>query len=169
LSLSDFLQERKRKLKILVLGAYRPNSILKRLERMQQCLINRKFESTKLVKDFPDKKRYDKDSDIHFTKKSRQLMENWAHLLIFVFFLEGENLGVGNELDYMCLKIPMTIQHSLVLLESGIDIGSQVRGTIKLAQNQKLSFEYFQSDTELCTLALGHCRKVLDRLFYYLD
>lgn len=96
-------------------------------------------------------------------------MKNWAHLLIFVFFLNGENLGVANELDYTCLKLPMMTPYSLVLLETSLNVGSQIRGTIKLAQNQKLSHEDFQSDMELCNMAFGHCRKELDHLFYDID
>ena len=164
------LQERKAKLKILILGAYRPKNVLKRLECLRDCLIRRKFDSARLVKDFPDTKRFDEDDDIHFTKKSRWFMNHWAHLLIFVFFSKGENLGVGNELSYTCLKLPIKTSYSAVLLEASLDVGSQIRGTVKLgAKNQKLSYENFQNDKELCDLSFGHCRKVIDQLFYYID
>ena len=125
---------------------------------------------TKLVKDFPDDVRYDEDEDVHFTMKSRVLIEHWAHVPIFVFFKDGENLGVGNELAYTCTKLVMKTSHSAVFLETDLNVGSQIRGTLKLsARDQKLSYENFLNDKELCDLAFGHCRKKLDKLFYYLE
>jgi len=168
MSLAD-VEAQKRKLNVLILGAYRPNHVLHRLEMFQGCLIRRKFEMAKLVKDFRDDVRYDQDDDIHFTIKSRLLIENWAHVSIFVFFKEGDNLGVGNELSYTCLKLPMKISVSVAFLETNLDVGSQVKGTLKLgARDQKLSYENFENDKDLCNLAFGHCRKMLDPLFYYI-
>lgn len=124
----------------------------------------------KLIRDFPDDVRYDEDDDIHFTMKSRLLIENWAHVPIFVFFKDGDNLGVGNELGYTCLELPMKTLVSVAFLETNLDVGSQVRGTLKLGtRDQKLSYENFENDKDLCNLAFGHCRKMLDALFYYID
>ena len=121
-----------------------------------------------MVKDF-DMVRYDSDYDIHFTRKSRWRIKNWAHIPIFVFFKNADNLGVGNELAYTCLKLPTKTSNSVVFLERSLNVGSQVRGTIKLgAEDQKLSYMHFEDDKKLCNLAFGHCIKKLDRLFYYL-
>lgn len=163
------LRDRKRKLKILILGAYRPRNMLKRLENLRDCLIKRGFKTTKLVKDIHTE-RFDIDQDVHFTKKSRSLMKNWAHVPIFVFFIKGKNLGVGNELGYTCSKLSTKVTFATVFLEKNLNVGSQIRGTIKLAKrDQKLSYERFDDDEDLCNLAFGHCRKKLDHLFYYLD
>lgn len=161
------LSERKKRVKILLLGPYRPKRVLKRLENLRDCLVRRGFSSTKLVKDFPDRRCLHKDDDVHFTRKSRWCMRSWAHVLVFVFFSEGANLGVGNELSYLCLKLGGITSHSVVLIEKGLNVGSQIRGTVKI--DSKLSYEVFIGDNELCDLAFGHCTKTLHNLFYFLD
>lgn len=161
------LQQGKQRLRVLILGAYKPAEKLKKLENLRDCLIKRGFQMTRLAMDFPDKRKCDKDMDIHYTKKSRKLIRKWAHAPIFVFFKEADNLGVGNELAYACQSLQDKQSCCVVFLEGGIDIGSQVRGSIKIAK--KISYEIFRSDRELCDLAFGHALKVLDRLFYYLD
>lgn len=164
------LRDKKNKLKILILGAYRPPKMLQRLEKLRECLIEKHFLLARLVKDFPDNLRLDDDDDIHFNKKSHFLLEGWAHVPLFIFFLKGKNLGVGNELSYTWLRLPMKTSCSAVFLEKNIDVGTMVRGSVKSAKrDNKLSFETFKDDKELCRVAFGHCRKVLDRLFYYID
>lgn len=160
------LQQGKQRLRILILGAYKPVEKLKKLENLRDCLIKRGFQVTRLAMDFPDKRKYDKDMDVHYTKKSRRLIRKWAHVPILVFFNEANNLGVANELAYVCQSLLDKQSCCVVFFESGIDVGSQVRGSIKIAK--KISYEIFKSDRELCDLAFGHALKVLDRLFYYL-
>jgi hypothetical protein len=104
MSITDF-QQGKRKLKILILGAYKPFKALERLEKLQNCLIKKGFESSKLAKDFPNRQKYGQDLDEHFTIKSRELMTNWAHVPIFVFFKEAKNEGVATEIAFACLKL----------------------------------------------------------------
>jgi hypothetical protein len=53
-----------------------------------------------------------------------------------------------------------------VFFEKGMNISSQVTGSIKIA---RISYESFRDDKELCDLAFGHSLKVLDKLFYYID
>lgn len=120
---------------------------------------------TRLVKDFPDDKKYSRDLDEHFTIKSRKLIEKWAHVPIFVFFKGADNLGVNSELIYTCINLTWKASFSAVFFETDMDISSQVKGSIKIA---KISYENFIDDKELCNLAFGHSIKVLDRLFYYL-
>jgi hypothetical protein len=159
------LNQHKRRLHILILGPYRPKSHLKRLESLQDCLIARKFEMTKLVKDFPDRKKFSEDMDEHFTKKSRLYINTWAHVPMFVFFKDADNLGVNTELTFTCVNLPDKGKHAVVFFEKGMDISSQVIGSVKIA---RISYEIFENDEELCDLAFGHSLKILDRLFYYI-
>jgi hypothetical protein len=148
------------------LGPYRPDAQLKRLEKLCKCLIERKFEMAKLVRDFPDDTKYSEDLDEHFTQKSREIMKNWAHVPIFVFLRKGDNLGVNTELTYTCTNLPDKGICAAVFFEKGMNISSQVTGSIKIA---RISYESFREDKELCDLAFGHSLKVLDKLFYYID
>ena len=160
----DFNQY-KRRLHILILGPYRPKPYLRRLEALQDCLITRKFEMTRLVKDFPDEEKLSSDLDEHFTKKSRLCINTWAHVPMFIFFKDADNLGVNTELSFTCLGLPNKGKNAVVFFEKGMDISSQVKGSIKIA---KISFEIFDNDKELCDLAFGHSLKILDRLFYHI-
>lgn len=153
----------KSKLNILILGPYRPKAYLRRLETFQDCLITQGFTMSRLVKNFPDDEKLSSDLDEHFTKKSRLCLNTWAHVPIFVFFKDADNLGVNTELSFTCLGLPNKTKNSVVFFETGMDISSQIKGSIKIA---KISYEMFDSDKELCALAFGHSLKVLDRLFY---
>lgn len=157
------INQYKRRLNILILGPYRPKAYLRRLETLQDCLITQGFEMSQLVKDFPDDEKLSIDLDEHFTKKSRLCLNTWAHVPIFVFFRDADNLGVNTELSFTCLDLPNKTKNSVVFFETGMDISSQIKGSIKIA---KISYETFGSDKELCALAFGHSLKVLDRLFY---
>lgn len=101
--------------------------------------------------------------DEHFTKKSRLCLNTWAHVPIFVFYKDADNLGVNIELSFTCLNLPNKTNNSVVFFQTGMDISSQIKGSIKIA---KISSEKFNSDKELAALAFGHALKVLDRLFY---
>jgi hypothetical protein len=159
------IDEHKQRLNILILGPYRPKSCLSKLQKLQDHLRNVNFVSTKLVKDFPDNQKFSNDIDEHFTKKSRLCINTWAHVPIFVFFKEADNLGVNTELTFTCLNLPNNGVQAAVFFEQGLDVSTQVRGSIKIA---KISFEIFSSQNELCQLAFGHCLKALDKLYWYL-
>jgi hypothetical protein len=120
---------------------------------------------TRIVKDFPDEEKFSSDLDEHFTKKSRLCINTWAHVPVFIFFKDADNLGVNTELTFTCLDLPNKGKNAVVFFEKDMDISSQVIGSIKIA---KISYEIFESDKELCDLAFGHCLKILDRLFYYI-
>jgi hypothetical protein len=157
------INQRKQRLHTLILGPYRPKACLRRLEALQSNLIAQGFEKSRLVKDFPDDEKLSSDLDEHFTKKSRLCLNTWAHVPIFVFYRDADNLGVNTELSFTCLNLPNKTNNSVVFFETGMDISSQIRGSIKIA---KISYETFNTDKELCALTLGHSLKVLDRLFY---
>jgi|WetSurMetagenome_2_1015567.scaffolds.fasta_scaffold37477_2 hypothetical protein len=69
----------------------------------------------------------------------------WAHVLIFVFFKEADNLEVNTELSFIYLEPPNKSKNSVVFFESGMDISSQIKGSIKIA---KISYETFGSPSQ---------------------
>ena len=162
--LKDF-KDKKRELKILILGPYRPPPALQRLETLRDCLINRKFNQVKLAKDFPDEIEYNEDLDIYFTKKSYRLIEEWAHVPVFIFLKNGDNTGVTSELIHLCESVKTKVPYALVLVERKLKLSSLISGPIKI---QKISSESFKDDEELCNLAYGHCINALYRLYYYI-
>jgi hypothetical protein len=166
MSLTDF-QQCKQKLRILILGAYKPTKTLKRLEGLRDCLIARGFGSARLAKDFPDRIQYGQDSDEHFTIKSRKLIEDWAHVPIFVFFKKADNQGVSSEITHACLRLFEKQSCCVVFFECGLKgFSTQIKGSVKITK--KISYETFSNDRDLCNLSAGHSLKMLDRLFYYL-
>lgn len=163
-----YYDRNKKRLKILLLGAYRPKKALSRLVQLQECMVGKGFESTKLAidRDF-DGKQYSKDLDEHFTRKSRDLIKNWADVPIFVFFQNADNAGVSSEITYASLKVLDKQSCCAAFFEKTLeDFSTQIKGTIKITK--KISWETFTDDSDLCNLASGHSRKMLDRLFFYL-
>lgn len=79
---------------------------------------------SQLVKDFHDDEKLSIDLAEHFTKKSRLCLNTWAHVPIFVFFRDADNLGVNTELSFTCLDLPNKTKNSVVFFETGMDISS---------------------------------------------
>lgn len=164
---ADEFKHKKQLLRILILGAYKPRGALERLEDLRDCLIKRGFSSARLAKDFPDAARYSDDVDEHFTIKSRKLIDEWAHVPIFVFFKNADNQGVASEITYTCLQLHDKQSCCAVFFEDKLaDFSSQIRGSIKITR--QISYEIFKGNEELCELAAGHSLKMLDRLFYFI-
>lgn len=154
------LDDYKRKLKILILGPYRPKPCLTNLESLQKHLQAAGFLETYLVKNFPDTDKLSKDIDEHFTIKSRLCINTWAHVPVFVFFKSADNLGVNTELTFTCVHLPNKGKNAAVFFEKGMDISTQVLGSVKIA---KMSYEIFDDQKELKSLVFGHCLKTLDK------
>lgn len=165
---NDDFQRNKQKLRILILGAYKPDNAEKKLENLRDCLIKRGFKSTKLAKDFPDTTVYSQDMDEHFTTKSRKLMDEWAHVPIFVFFKKADNQGVASEITYACLQLHNKQSCCAVFFEDKLaNFSTQIKGSIKITR--QISYEIFRNNKELCDLVAGHSIKTLDKLFYFIE
>ena len=165
---ADEFRQNKQKLRILILGAYRPESASKKLETLRNCLIKRGFKSTKLAKDFPETTFYSQDMDEHFTIKSRKLINEWAHVLVFVFLKNADNQGVASEITYTCLQLQDKQSLCAVFFEDKFaNFSTQIKGSIKITK--QISYEIFRNERELCDLAAGHSLKTLDKLFYFIE
>jgi hypothetical protein len=165
---AEEFKQKKQKLRILILGAYRPENASKKLERLRNCLIKRGFKSTKLAKEFMDTTLYGQDMDEHFTIKSRKLIEEWAHVPIFVFFKKADNQGVASEITYTCLQLHDKQSCCAVFFEDKLaNFSTQIKGSIKITR--QISYEIFKNEKELCDLAAGHVSKTLDKIFYFIE
>lgn len=156
---------KKNKIKILILGPYRPSNAEKRLIEFRKSLHLKDYLNAKLVADFPDIPRYHDDWDIHCTLKSQFHIKHWADALIFVFLKDADNQGVANELTFTCQKVLEKTHLSLVLIEQGVQLSSLTRGPIKI---HKINADDFENDTELCHKAIGYCTNFVFQLFWVL-
>jgi hypothetical protein len=72
--------------------------------------------------------------DEHFTKKNRICINTWAHVPIFVFLRNDDNLGINTELTFTCLDLPNKGKNAAVFFEKDIKMSSQVIDSIKIAK-----------------------------------
>lgn len=157
------VSEKKSKVRILILGAYKPKKMKERLEQLRNALIIRGYENTKLMMDFSDEQRYSDDDDIHYTKKSEDNIHNWAQILIFLFFKEGENEGVASEFKFTCIEVSDKMDTILLLHEKGKKPSTQVEGPRK---ESKIRVGYFDSDKDLIEITEGYCWNFTRKIFY---
>jgi len=154
---TKFAEDKKTK-RILILGPYKPLPAKERLIRLRDCLLVHGYENAKIVEDFPNIPKYDEDPDKHFTLKSRDKIENWADVLIFVFMREANNLGVWAELQFTLAFVKDKIHYSIELHEKGVDLSSQTRGPLKIS---RMYSSEFHNDGKLCKLAMAFCTNVV--------
>jgi len=155
----DKISQKAADLKILILGAYRPKDMFKRLEKIRDCLRQKGFINTYLVENLCDEPRFDKDNDIHWTRKSNYLMKN-SDLNLFVFFADCDNSGVGDELSYFINKTEEDFR-CIVLCEESIEkISSRIRAKIKEMKLRNIDIKA-GDDLDACELAYGFINTVL--------
>lgn len=159
-------EEKKRRVKILVLGPYRPPDAEKRLKKFRRCLHNKKYKNAKIVADFPDEPRFHPDWDIHSSLKSQEYIRNWGDVLIFVFFRDADNQGVANELTFTCLKVLEKVHFSVVLKEKSIILSSLTKGPIKV---HRIKSDVFEDDKELYEKAQGYLTEFVYQLYWQIE
>ena len=152
----DF-EERKKRLKILVLGPYKPPSAKKRLVDLENCLQARGYSNAKRVEAFRNVPKYDEDPDKHYTLKSQDKIKNWAEVLIFVFMRKANNLGVWAELQFTIYFVKNKIRNSIELHEEGTALSTQTRGPLKIS---RMISNEFGNDRQLCDRATAFCINV---------
>lgn len=150
-------ENKKKALKILILGPYVPPSAEKRLSKLRDCLRSHGYDNAQIVKDFSNRPRYDKDLDTHFTLKSEDKIRNWADVLIFVFMREASPLGVWAELQFTTDFVEGKIHNSIDLHEEGATSSTQTRGRLKIS---RMDSNEFRGDYQLCTKAVAFCTKI---------
>ena len=150
-------EEKKRELKILILGPYKPKESKIKLLNFKNYMIAHGFQTARLVEDFKNIPKYDEDPDTHFTLKSRDKIEYWADALIFVFMKDGKNLGVWGELQFTISSVEEKIRDSIELHEKGVELSTQTRGPLKIS---RMYSNEFQDSIHLCKLGKAFCANI---------
>lgn len=157
----DRLLQKASELNILILGAYRPDSMLERLKTIRDCLRQRGFINTYLVADFPDDKpRYHKENDINWTRKSNLLMSR-SDINIFIFLANCDNSGPVDEFNYFCYEIGEFFR-CIVLYEEGQFSSMSTRISAKIKDfNLRNTAVKEGEDMVICDVAFGLINYIL--------
>lgn len=152
---TEKILEKYKELNILILGAYRPENMKERLKTIRDCLIEKGFVNTFLVADFSDNiVRFDKDNDIHWTKKSNFLMSRFD-INLFIFFSNCDNSGPTDELNFFCYEIGEHFRCIVTNEESFVEsISSRIRAKIKDFKLRNIAVKEGE-DMVICELVFG--------------
>jgi len=164
LSMTEFAN-RKRRIKILILGPQRPHTAEKRLNAFKMCLLQSGYDNAKIVADFPDTPAFHTDKSSHFTLKSQHYIRNWADVLIFIFLRNCDNQGVANELTFASLMAIEKMNVSVALYEKGSQLSALTKGPVNL---QKLDSDEFLNAKDLCEIAKGYITNYIYVLYWKL-
>lgn len=155
LRFSKLLETRKNNAKVLILGSYRDE----RLRRLKTSLRAKGFDKTTLVEDWMDESKIPPESlDEHFREKSFYYIDNWAEILVFVFFAEADNISVTRELSHMIESTKEKCKCSVILRHEDLNLGSIVRGDIGVERIREYPFK---DENELHEFAFSGCFNVL--------
>lgn len=135
------LEDRKRDLSILILGHYRPPKVLKKLENFRDFLQSNGYLKAKLLKDIPDDSRFSSDDDEHFLLKSKFNMQ-FAEIILFVFFKDGEKTGPEMELAHLCDVLRDRCWRCVLFCEKSYKkrASAMLKGNIKITKILSRSF-----------------------------
>lgn len=165
---SDFFKEfenKKKRMKILVLGAYSPEHYEHRLYKLKECLFKNNHKNTRLVKDFPNEPSFHIDKHAHIVTKSKYCIRYWADVLLFVFFKSARNEGVSVEFEFTCNNVRDKLGVSVVLSERDLRLSSMILGSIEI---QEIKADTFENDLNLCEKSIGYLTNFVYRLYWYL-
>lgn len=165
---TDFFKEfsdKKKLLKVLILGAYFPTKYEDRLFKLKQCLYNSGYRNVHLVKDFPDEPSFHGDKRAHIVTKSKYHIKFWADVLLFVFFKDARNEGVSVEFEFACSNVFEKLSVSVVLSERNLNLSSMIMGSVEIYETKADTFE---DELELCEKSIGYLTDFTHRLYWYL-
>jgi len=165
---TDFFKEfenKKKRMKILILGAYSPALYEDRLFKLKECLLKNDYTNAKLVKEFSDLPSFHGNKYGHIVAKSQYYIKFWADALVFVFFKGAMNEGVSIEFEFTCIKVLEKLGFSVVLGEKNLNFSSMILGSIQI---HEIKADTFENDLELCEKAIGYLTNFTHRLYWYL-
>ncbi len=88
--------------RVLLLGPYKPTESLGVLEALRECLRRNGYVLAEIVRDIPYREIKNGEApDSYFLEKSKNIISNWAQVVIFVFPSNCDYAGVIIEFDYM--------------------------------------------------------------------
>ena len=158
-------EERKKRTKILILGAYSPTPCEQRLYKLKNCLSHNNYRSARLVKEFPNQPQFHRKKFAHIVAKSKYYIKFWADMLLFVFFKGARNEGVSVEFEFTCNKVLEKLGVSVVLAERDLNLSSMIMGSVEI---HEIKADTFENDTELCERVIGYLTNFTYRLYWYL-
>ncbi len=156
-------EKKKEKIKILILGAYRPSPFKRRLQTLRDYLEKKKYRTARLAANLENETKFHENLDAHFSMKSDFLIKNWADSLLFVFFKGADNSGVSTEFKFTCLEAREKLGVSVVFSEKDLNLSTQIKGPIRI---HKVLADEFANDEELCEKSIGYCTEFVYRLYW---
>ncbi len=165
---SDHLSEKIKNVNVLILGDYKPDVCLCQLKNLKEYLIGEGLHNTHLTLDFPNNEEVPKQTRAAYNfTKSVWYIEQWAHVLLFIFSSEGNNKSVIREWGIMMackdkrnnsVALLSENEETLEKLEIGITGGE--------IQMHNLSFDTFTNETKLHENALKACTNKIYANFF---
>lgn len=165
---SHFFKEfadRKKAMKVLILGAYVPKDCEQRLVKLRECLFENGYKNARLVSDFSDVPSFHGVKPAHIVTKSKYYIKFWADVLLFVFFKNGRNEGVSVEFEFACSKVLEKLGVSIVLTEKDLNLSNMILGSVEI---QEIKADSFVDGLELCDKLLGYLTNFTHRLYWYI-
>jgi len=162
----DIIETKKSNAKVLILGSYKTlescglgkDFCKEKLRRLKDFLRAKGFDITRLVEHWIDEDEIPSESlNEHFRRKSFYYIDNWAEVLIFVFFKEANNISVTREWSHMIESATKT-KCSIILRHKDLDVGSLVRGDIGA---ERVREQPFKNEEELREFAYSGCFNIL--------
>jgi hypothetical protein len=152
----------RQELHILILGAYRPESAKKRLEKLRNRLIERGYSNTYIVADYPDNNKSGEDWNIYWERKSNKLMLH-SDLNLFVFFANCSNEGITDELAHFCSEIRKFSGCYVICEDSYVgNISTRIRAKVVRCTLANTAVED-GNDAELCDAAYAFAEMMIVR------
>jgi len=156
----------KNQVKVLILGPYDENcpkgmikSCKEVLEDLKQFLISQGFLNTRLVKDWKIKRNIPQVTFASLARhKSFHFIDNWAEILVFVFFENGNNSSVGREFGHMVDSSREKCKYSTILRQNNLDLGTIIKGDIN---SERIVESQFLDKKELYDYAFAGCHNSL--------
>jgi hypothetical protein len=150
----DLINARKSNAKVLLLGSYEDL----KLKDLKAFLITKGFNETRLVEDWINESEVPPESlDEHFKEKSFYYIDNWAEILVFVFF-ETDHISVTREWSHMIESQSEKCKCSIILRHESLDLRCLVRGDIGA---ERIREYHFKDENELHKSAFSGCFTVL--------
>jgi hypothetical protein len=168
LTYRSLLDERKKSIRILILGAYSLDEAFKTedsdlcietLKRLKVHLTNKGFLQTRLVEDWKEENGVPQSSKkIFFRDKSFYYIDKWADILLFIFLQKGNNNGVTREWGHMIESSKQKCKCSIILWHEKINLGTVIGGDI---EGEMIRDFTFKDENQLQESAYAGCFNIL--------
>jgi hypothetical protein len=160
-----WIDDARKKLFVVIFGAYKPEQAKQRLLALRDCLREKGYPCTYLVEDLTEPAREPQETDEAFILRKSEYWLERCDIGFLVFFCEGNNTGVGQELRHLCNILIDRIWRQTVLIEKRC-YGSMLISGLLERYDPLLGQAFFVSDRDLCALAYGRFPDYIRKLYY---